>query len=136
MRFRYPQKVTFKYCDPAGIVFYPRYFEMVNDATEAMFSDALGAPWEELQQTGNVPTARIEAQFTAPSRFGDPLVIEIEITHLGRSSLGLSFRCLTGTDLRFAASSTIVYIGLDGKSAPWPDPIRTAITAFMEEPDT
>ena len=31
MRFTMPQKVQFKHCDPAGIVFYPRYFELLND---------------------------------------------------------------------------------------------------------
>ncbi|MEL6103010.1 MAG: acyl-CoA thioesterase, partial [Pseudomonadota bacterium] len=28
MSFQFLQKVLFKHCDPAGIVFYPRYFEM------------------------------------------------------------------------------------------------------------
>ena len=30
-RFRQSQEITFRQCDPAGIVFYPRYFEMMND---------------------------------------------------------------------------------------------------------
>ena len=29
-------------CDPAGIVFYPRYFAMFDSCTTAMFSQALG----------------------------------------------------------------------------------------------
>ena len=28
--------VAFRHCDPAGIVFYPRYFEMINDFVEAL----------------------------------------------------------------------------------------------------
>ena len=35
MSFTLTQKVLFKHCDPAGIVFYPRYFEMINDCVEA-----------------------------------------------------------------------------------------------------
>ncbi|CPO21707.1 4-hydroxybenzoyl CoA thioesterase [Bordetella pertussis] len=27
-------EVRFRHCDPAGIVFYPRYFEMINDFVE------------------------------------------------------------------------------------------------------
>src|SRR5260370_493059 len=30
-------QVLFRHCDPAGIVFYPRYFEMVNDLVEEWF---------------------------------------------------------------------------------------------------
>ena len=37
--FRQSQDITFRQCDPAGIVFYPRYFEMMNDAIERFFSD-------------------------------------------------------------------------------------------------
>ena len=48
MHFTYKQKVLFKHCDPAGIVFYPRFFEMINDAVEALFSDVLNWPFEYL----------------------------------------------------------------------------------------
>ena len=34
MAFVFPQKVRFQHCDPAGIVFYPRYFEMLNTTIE------------------------------------------------------------------------------------------------------
>jgi 4-hydroxybenzoyl-CoA thioesterase len=39
MAFVMNQKVLFKHCDPAGVVFYPRYFEMINDCVEALFDD-------------------------------------------------------------------------------------------------
>ncbi|TNF57628.1 MAG: acyl-CoA thioesterase [Rhodobacteraceae bacterium] len=133
MPYAYPQKVIFKYCDPAGIVFYPRYFEMVNDATEALFSDAFGCPWEVLHETGNIPTVEITARFTAPSRHGDHLVIGIEVTKLGRTSLGLAFHARSGDETRFRAQSTLVHVGKDGRPAPWPEPLRAAITQFMEE---
>ena len=42
--FRFKQKVLFKHCDPAGIVFFPRYFEMMNDCVETFFDEALGIP--------------------------------------------------------------------------------------------
>ena len=65
------QKVLFKHCDPAGIVFYPRYFEMVNDCVEAFFDEALGLPFEDLHDSGAMPTAQIQTKFcllyTSPS---------------------------------------------------------------------
>ena len=35
--FKYAIDIGFRHCDPAGIVFYPRYFEMMNDAIEIFF---------------------------------------------------------------------------------------------------
>jgi len=40
--FTYTQKVMFQHCDPAGIVFYPRYFEMVNATVEEWFDQVIG----------------------------------------------------------------------------------------------
>jgi 4-hydroxybenzoyl-CoA thioesterase len=133
MRFDYPLKVIFKYCDPAGIVFYPRYFEMINDATEALFDEVFGCPWEVLHETGNIPTVEITAQFTAPSRHGDHLLIEIEVTKLGRTSLGLSFHARAGDETRFSARSTLVHVAKDGRPTPWPEPLRAAIATFTKE---
>ena len=44
MAFLHPQAVLFRHCDPAGIVFYPRYFEMLNDCVEAFLDTELGIP--------------------------------------------------------------------------------------------
>ena len=51
--FTFLQKVQFKHCDPAGIVFYPRFIEMINDAVEAMFDEAIGWPFEVLLRDGD-----------------------------------------------------------------------------------
>ncbi|GGE38266.1 hotdog family protein [Actibacterium pelagium] len=67
MHFTLHQKVLFKHCDPAGIVFYPRYFEMINDAVEAMFSNLLGWPYEDLLRDSAVPTAAFKVVFTTRS---------------------------------------------------------------------
>ncbi len=131
MPFDYPQKVLFKYCDPAGIVFYPRYFEMINDATEAFFAEALDCPWEVLHQTANIPTVDIHAEFTAVSRHGDDLVISVVVTALGRTSLSLGFTATCGDETRFAAKSTLVRIDKSGRPQPWPDDLRTTLTSYM-----
>lgn len=133
MGFAYPQKVLFKYCDPAGIVFYPRYFEMINDATEAFFDQALACPWEVLHQTANIPTVEITTRFTAPSRHGDDLVILVQVTNLGRSSLSLQFTATCGEETRFTAASTLVRIDKSGRPEPWPDDLRAALTSYEGE---
>ena len=40
--------VRFAHCDPGGIVFYARYFEMINGVVEDWFEDALEASFSGL----------------------------------------------------------------------------------------
>ena len=133
MPFHLAQKVMFKHCDPAGMVFYPRYFEMMNDCVETFFAEALDWPFERFHDHGGVPTVAISTQFTAPSRHGDELVISLDVTRLGRSSIGLEFEAHCGDELRFKTQSTLVNIDEDGRPASWPDHARRKIEQFMEE---
>jgi 4-hydroxybenzoyl-CoA thioesterase len=69
--------VNFADCDPARIVFYPRYFEWFDRGTEMLFRQA-GLDWEAMMgQDGwiGVPLLDAGAKFLRPCRFGD--VIEI-----------------------------------------------------------
>lgn len=125
MSFNFSQKVLFKHCDPAGIVFYPRYFEMVNDAVEQFFNDALSLPFETMHPDWGVPTIAINIQFRAPSRHGDMLEIALQPAHLGATSLKLVIAATCGDELRFDAHHTLVHVeGHTLKPAPWPDTIR------------
>ena len=134
MAFQFPQKVLFKHCDPAGIVFYPRYFEMLNDVVEDFFDKALGMPFETLHESGGVPTAEISTRFHAPSRHGDHLMITLAITRIGQSSLGLAFSAYCDGETRFTANSTLVHVGADGRPRPWPDEVRQKLLDREEAP--
>lgn len=77
-------------CDPAGIVFYPRYFAFFNEATGALF-ESVGMPKPLLLKTYDVvgyPVVEISATFSRPCTFGDDVVIETSI-EWGRSSFKL-----------------------------------------------
>ncbi|MEY1556147.1 acyl-CoA thioesterase [Yoonia sp. R2331] len=129
MVFTFPQKVLFRHCDPAGIVFYPRYFEMINDCVEAFFAK-LGFPFEDIHKQSGVPTAQIETRFSAPSRHGDELLLTLAVARVGRSSLGLEIDAHAGRECRFSCSSTLVYINETGRAAPWPADLKTAFTPY------
>jgi 4-hydroxybenzoyl-CoA thioesterase len=63
--------------DAAGIVFYPRFFEWYDLATEALF-DALGLPWPALflaEGIVGVPIVESGSRFVSPVRYGDTLDI-------------------------------------------------------------
>ncbi|KMW58253.1 putative 4-hydroxybenzoyl CoA thioesterase [Candidatus Rhodobacter oscarellae] len=135
MAFTFPQKVLFKHCDPAGIVFYPRYFEMLNDAVEAFFDAALGWPFEVIHAEAAVPTASMQVQFTAPSRHGDALVFEVAVQAVGRSSVTLRTQARCGADLRMAVDHVLVHVDRDGRPQPWPARVRGAMEGVMDGPE-
>lgn len=131
--FLYPQKVLFKHCDPAGIVFYPRYIEMLNDVVEAFFIDELDTPFSELIRGNGVPTVKLDATFSAPSRLGDELVIALAVTRLGRSSVDLNFDTHCAQELRFSANLVLVFVDDNGKPTSWPTYMRRSIQNHLQE---
>ena len=66
-------------CDPAGIIFYPRYFEMFDMSTTMLIERALGMKQNRLSQglrfLGH-PLVETRARFLVPTRFGDEVAIE------------------------------------------------------------
>jgi len=136
MSYTFNQKVLFKHCDLAGIVFYPRYFEMLNDCVEAFFDTVLAFSFEAIHLVGGIPTVQISATFTAPSRHGDRLEIELSCIRLGRTSLDLRFVVQCEQQTRIEAKSTIVFVDKSGKPESWPPVLRQAIERQLDEKAT
>ncbi|MGY6268437.1 acyl-CoA thioesterase [Achromobacter denitrificans] len=128
-------EVRFRHCDPAGIVFYPRYFEMINDFVEEWFDKGMGLPFHALHVERHVgtPTASVQCDFSAPSRWHERLRQVLEVQRIG----GASFRALVkfeGPDgqLRLAAALTIVTVDLRTmKSMPLPADLRERMQAYL-----
>jgi 4-hydroxybenzoyl-CoA thioesterase len=127
-------RVRFADCDAAGIVFFPRYFEMLNGVVEDWFAGPLQVSFRELHvnRRVSVPTAAVEARFIAPSRLEDELTFALTVTRLGRSSCSLRHRISAGGTLRFEASQTFVYVGLSLKPEPWPEDLRARMANYLE----
>ena len=130
MPYTFLQKVLFKHCDPAGIVFYPRYFEILNDAIEDWFANGLETPWEKLHLTNAIPTVQIEVQFKAPSYHSDILELRIAVQRAGTSSLTIRVEAFCGEELRFTATSTLVHVDLEKTPEPWPQHLRSRLELF------
>jgi len=132
MTFCQSRIVEFQHCDPAGIVFYPRYFEMISSVIERFFTDALGRGFSmHLNEGAGVPLARVEVDFHAPSRLEDRLEFVLTIPRIGRSSTDFRIFC-TGPEPRFTATGTLVHFDFNtGHSAPWPDDLRAGLSAHL-----
>ena len=82
-------------CDPAGIVFYPRYFEMFDHSTTLLIESMLGMRKRELYETygfAGYPMVENRARFLKPTRFGDDVVIETRLAAVGRASFEVTHR--------------------------------------------
>lgn len=130
MSFTTRSKVRFAHVDAAGIVFYPRYFEMLNGAVEDWFAEGLGVDFAELHLARGlgVPTVSLDSRFAAPSRLGDELDITIEVKSVGRSSCTVAYTVACDDEVRMTAEGVLVCMILaEGRSAPWPDDVRDGL---------
>ena len=110
--FEFKHPVLFQHCDPAGMVFYPRYFAMVNACVETWFADKLLVSFKRLHlELGlSVPTVSTQTNFCAPSRLGDLLVFQLHVEKLGSTSLRLKINVICDGQLRLTNDTTLVLI--------------------------
>lgn len=128
-------QIEFNHCDPAGIVFYPRYFEMTNSVVENFFADEIGRSFAQMHNDGKkngVPTVHIEADFVAPSRLGDKVDFTLVVRKLGGSSVAVEITGRMGDEVRMRARITLVWID-NMKAARWPEAMRARLAAHLEE---
>jgi 4-hydroxybenzoyl-CoA thioesterase len=107
-------------CDPAGIVFYPRYFAIFDASTAALFAAALGFNKSEmLTRFGiiGIPMVDTGAKFLVPSKFGDVITIESRVTAFRRSSFDVSHHVYRAETLAIEAHETRVWAGRDPEDA-------------------
>jgi 4-hydroxybenzoyl-CoA thioesterase len=128
--------VRFAHCDAAGIVFFPRYFEMLNQTVEDWFAGPLGRSFKtmHIDEGVGVPTARFETDFHKPSRLEDLLTFQLSVQALGRASADLLIRASCVGEARATFRQRIVFVDLHAMRArPWPDDLRARMSAFLSE---
>ena len=133
---RHTRTIEWGDCDPAGIVFYPRYFASFDDATGRLFA-AAGFPKYEMVRRFNsvgIPMVDTRSKFSIPSRYGEEIVIESRITEFRRSSFDVHHRILKGDAVAVEGFETRVWVGADAekpggiKAQPIPDEILAAFS--------
>jgi 4-hydroxybenzoyl-CoA thioesterase len=137
MIYRRRIPVEFNHCDPAGIVFYPRYLEMTNSLVENFFREMMDYPFARMMSEGvGTPTVKLEMDFRAPSRLGDLLDWTLEVRRLGRTSAKIRISAEGEGTLRLQGHVTLVFASLAGKALPWPDSIWSRLeTMRQREPN-
>jgi 4-hydroxybenzoyl-CoA thioesterase len=134
MKFTRDLIIRFEHCDAAGIIFYPRFFGLVNETVEDWFA-SLGHSFKSLHidDRKGVPTVRFECEFVGLVRIGDMLHQQLGVDSIGNSSLSLKHIASIGDRTVARFDHTIVFTDLATmKAEPWPADLRKKITAFAE----
>lgn len=129
--FHRQELIRFQHCDPAGIVFYPRYVEMINATVEDWF-DHIGMGFAEIHgvMDAAIPVASLAVDFRAPSRLGERLDFGLEVRRLGNTSVDLGIEASLEGEARFSAKLTLVHISKeDYRPRPWPAQFRAVMAA-------
>jgi 4-hydroxybenzoyl-CoA thioesterase len=97
-------------CDPAGIVYFPRYFAIFDSCTAGLFATA-GLSYETVTTLEMVvlPMVDVHAKFMIPSKFGDEVIVESTITEFRKSSFLVRHRLYKGDVLAIECEETRVW---------------------------
>ena len=85
------EQIRFRHTDFAGIVFYPRFLEMLNDLVEDWFDEALDRPFSKIHETNGIPTVDLKVQFKNAARIGEILTKKLWVKELKNSSVICGF---------------------------------------------
>jgi len=98
-------------CDPAGIVYFPRFFEYFDACTNALFEKAGFRKAEMLKAYGllGIPMIDTRAQFYVAASFGETVAIETRIVEWGRSSLQVEAKMYKADELAAEATERPVW---------------------------
>jgi 4-hydroxybenzoyl-CoA thioesterase len=112
--FTYRRQLTIEWgqCDPAGIVFNSRFFEIFDTATWRMFEAALGVKPHELAKAFGIigiPLVDASANFLKPIKFGDVVEMTSRVSEFRRSSFDIEHRLSVGGEVKVEGAETRVW---------------------------
>ena len=134
--FRMDMPIRFSHSDPAGIVYFPHYFDMMNGLVEDWFYRRLKLDYADLLLTHRrgLPTVHAECDFVRPSRMGETLTMGLLVDRVGTSSIALTIVGFHGDERRLRATLVLVTTSLDtNRAIPVPDDLRRALEAYQTD---
>lgn len=114
MSFTYRKQLTIEWgqCDPAGIVFNSRFFEMFDASTWQLFEAALGVKPPDLAGAFGImgiPLVDVRANFIKAVKFGDLVEITSRVSEFRRSSFDVEHRLSVAGELAVEGGETRVW---------------------------
>ena len=137
--FQVEYPIRFSHCDPAGIVYFPRFFDLLHHAMEDWFTHGLGERFSALvmEKGLGTPTVATHCEFVSPARFGDVLRIELSILRLGNASVELLFEAKVQERACFTCRHTIFLFDRTAvRAVPIPEDLRERMLPYVAPPES
>lgn len=113
--FSVKRKINFYDCDPAGIFFYARVYELCHSAYEEMIESINLMEDYWTNENYIVPIIKSEALYHKPVKYGEFITIEISVNDLRASSFELNYEMINENNDVCAKVKT-VHIFVDKKT--------------------
>jgi 4-hydroxybenzoyl-CoA thioesterase len=126
--------ILFSHCDPAGIVYFPRFFDLLHRAMEDWFTFGLEERFADfiMKKKLGIPTVGTKVDFVGPARFGDLLKVELRVVKLGSSSIELAIDSFVGERPCFRARHTVCVFSQETyRAVPIPDDLRARMEPYV-----
>ncbi len=127
----YERPIRFEDVDAANIVFFARFFNYGHEAMESLLAGLDGGYVRlVIERKIGMPAVHVEADFTAPLRFGDVAHIEVTVPRIGHKSCTYNYAFYRQKDrVRIANLTHVCAVSdLDKlKAIPIPDDVRALL---------
>lgn len=133
------EKIRFKHIDYAGIVFYPRFLEMLNDLVEDWFEEALNRPFSKMHETNGIPTVDLKVQFKNAARIGETITKKLWVKELKTSSINCGFLFVNQNEQTVLEGEvTLVNVKIQEdrqsiKAEPFNEEMKVRITSYKQD---
>ena len=136
MAFSYERLVEWGDCDDFGIVYYPHYYEWYDSAFHRMCLSKGYTQRNIREKFGaqGTPIVEASATFTAPSTYGDTIVINAVFSHWGTASMVIDYWVDFDGRVMATGQEKRVWVDPNGRGGivptPIPEPFRVDMSEF------
>ena len=130
--------IRFSNCDPAGIVYFPEFFDMINSLVEDWFTIGMDTSYADLMMRARIgtPTIDIQCEFLKPCRYGERLTLALVVTKIGRTSFHLAESGMVEGELRWRTRHVLCFLSNEtSRPVAIPEALREKMARFMQGPD-
>lgn len=130
-------KTVFRHgqCDPAGIVYTPKFFDVFNQMIEAWFCERLGINYYDIigKRRIGLGYGTASATFFSPCMMGDEIEIFIDVARIGSKSYTLILHAFKDGREALRGEFVTVATSLDLHQAiAIPEDIRQALVIYSQ----
>ena len=127
--------VRFSDCDPAGILYTPRFVDLANGVIEDFFLAKLHVSYHELIQKERIGLGykSADCDFFKPALMGDRLQFTVLVEHIGRTSVIFSVHCVREIEEIMRCRLVMVTTSLNTHNAiTIPRPLKDALVSYQD----